>query len=195
MVTLSIIIPTIGRPTLLTLLRELVPQLMADDDVFVVGDGDQPEARKVVVGMDARVHYREVGPTRCWGHPQRNWAMSLARGSHLMSLDDDDALKPDALGVVRRVVAECPAVPVVFRMQHGSFHLWREKTLTCGNVSTQMFVVPNNKAQLGQWGHRYEGDYDFIRSTCERYAGKERAIVWREEVIALHGIGGSDPRR
>jgi hypothetical protein len=59
-VLLSIIIPTAGRPTLAT----LAPQLHADDQALVVGDGEQPLDRELVDGLPTPPWwYFEHGPT------------------------------------------------------------------------------------------------------------------------------------
>lgn len=193
--SLSIIIPTIGRPTLITILQEIAPQLDDGDEVIVVGDGRQPDAERMSGGFGSRVRYLEFESVHCWGHPQRNWAMERATGSHLVFFDDDDAVKPNALDTIRHAVLQNPKSPLVFRMHYGSTILWRDRAVRCGNVSTQMFVVPNRKSLLGEWGGRYEGDLDFIQSTSLKYPDGVRSIVWREEITAVHGLGGRDPRR
>src|SRR5687767_666422 len=162
MTTISIIIPTIGRPILAHLLDETIRQLEDGDEVLVIGDGPQPEARRIAAGRDARVRYHETEATRCWGHPQRNWAMDIASASHLVSFDDDDALVPGALDAIRAAATATPDRPLIFRMRHEAVTLWMTPRLLPGNVSTQMFVVPNVKARLGRWGSRYQGDFDFI---------------------------------
>lgn len=194
MVTLSIIVPTIGRRILRKLLREVIPQLNPGDEVLVIADGPQPYARRIVTGIHPQVHYHETEQTRCWGHPQRNWAIQIAKASHVVSFDDDDALLPNSLAAIRTNALATPDRPMIFRMKHRSLTLWFTPELVCGNVSTQMFVVPNNRLRLGTWGNRYEGDLDFITSTAQLYPSKEKAIIWKEDVIALHGIAGRDPR-
>ena len=47
-----------------------------------------------------------------------------------------------------------------------------------------MLCVPNTPGQLGQWGDRYEGDYDFIHSTM---ALRGDTPVLHPDVIALIG--------
>jgi len=47
-----------------------------------------------------------------------------------------------------------------------------------------MMVVPNDKARLGSWGERYEGDIDFLTTTLEKWPGKDLSVVWREDVLA-----------
>lgn len=192
--SLSVMIPTIGRECLSKLLAELVPQLCLDDEVLVVGDGPQPRAAEIIKGIDARVIYHEHGPDHAWGHPQRNWAMRRSRGTHLMWFDDDDALLPEALRTVRSAIASTPHLPLMFRMRHIGGVIWWKREVCDGNVSTQMFVAPNVPSRLGRWGHRYQGDLDFITSTLQLYPSGASSLVWREEVIAVHGIDGKAPR-
>lgn len=194
-VTFTVLIPTIGRDHLLTLLwDQLVPQLGPGDEVWVVGDGAQPRARTMVEGIHPQVRYGEFGPTKLWGHPQRNWAMEKAAGTHIYSLDDDDTLLPGALATMRRVVEAEPSRIHVFRARDSGMAedlIWGKPELRCGNVSTQCFVVPNEKGRLGTWGSRYEGDFDFLTTCVARRREGLDALSWRKEVVALHGRGGA----
>lgn len=191
MITLSIMVPTIGRPSLAKLLQELKEQLGPGDEVLVIGDGPVG-AGPAVQPFGEQFRYLEHGPDHAWGHPQRNHAMPLAQGTHLMSLDDDDALRPGGLEMIRKAIGEHPSSPLMFRMTHESMVLWREPSFWVGNVSTQMFVTPNVPDKLGKWGHRYEGDFDFMSSTLSLYP--QNALVWRSEITAMHGLGGKAPR-
>jgi glycosyltransferase involved in cell wall biosynthesis len=186
-VVLSILIPTIGRPELKRILGELHPQLSEKDEIIIIGDGPQPNACETAKGFDARIKYLEHGPDHCWGHPQRNWAMPKAVGTHIMSFDDDDRCAPTALRDIRKAVLETSVRPLMFREYHEGAIIWNRRAVECGNVSTQLFVTPNVSGRLGIWGRRYVGDFDFICSTLELYPDKEQALVWREEVIAVHG--------
>jgi glycosyltransferase involved in cell wall biosynthesis len=119
-----------------------------------------------------------------WGHAARNQLMTCARGDALMFIDDDDAYLPDALSLARQAVSERPDRVHLFRMRlPGGRELWADKTVRCGNVSTQMLVVPNDPARLGQWGDRYEGDFDFLTSTLDLH---DRPPVFHPELIALY---------
>jgi hypothetical protein len=53
------------------------------------------------------------------------------------------------------------------------------------HVGGHCFVVPNKKAYLAAWTARYQGDWDHIRGTLDKWPGGDAAVVWREEVIAL----------
>ena len=194
MPTLSIIIPTLGRPLLGKILRELAAQLGPLDEVLVVGDGPQPTAESIVAGTDPRIRYLEGEQDHCWGHPQRNWAMARAKGTHLASFDDDDSLMPGALEIMRSAASRAQDRPHLFKIRYRGEVIWKERALACGNVSTQMFLVPKVRGRLGEWGARYEGDLDFIRSTVTLYPRGPRSIIWCNEVIAHHGLSGNDPR-
>ena len=184
--SVSIMIPTIARPTLLRVLGEIRPQLGAMDEILVIGDGPFPVARKMVDGLsDPRIKYLEHGPTKNWGHSQRNFAMWQAKGSYLMSLDDDDRFSSSGLTAVRRAIAEAPDRPLMFRMHQSTGLIWEAREVRCGDVSTQMFAFPNVPDKLGLWGNRYIGDIDFFTGTLALYP--KDALVWREEVIAIRG--------
>lgn len=184
--SVSIVIPTIGRKTLLRVLGEIIPQLSDRDEVLVVGDGSQPEARAMVERLDLRVKYLEHGPSKNWGHGQRNFAMPLARGEYLMSLDDDDRFSSTGLERIRKAASEHPGRPLMFRIMHNTGVIWGDKVVREANVSTQMFVVPNDPEKRGVWGNRYQGDFDFISSTLALYPPD--FLVWREEVLVLRGV-------
>jgi len=187
-ISLTIIIPTIGRPTLKRVALEAMPQLGECDRVIVVGDGPQPEARAMIEGLDRRIVYYEYGPTKDWGHSQRNWAMRLIKSTHFMTCDDDDRMAPNALSIARKAIEENPDRPILFRMHHEGTVLWREPVVRIQNVSTQMIVCPYVPERLGLWGLYYEGDLEFIQRTVALWPGKEGAIVWKPDVIMIHGI-------
>ena len=107
-----------------------------------------------------------------------------ATGTHLAFMDDDDEYTPGAIALMRNAAAD---VPVIFRMDHYSHGvLWRDREIRFGNVSTQMYVVPNDPARLGTWEPHIPGlpepggDYTFIAETCEKMGEP----IWREEIIA-----------
>lgn len=193
MSTLTIIIPTIGRKSLLTILGQIVPQLQKDDVVLVVGDGFQPKAAAMLEGYHPQVQYHEYGPTRCWGHPQRNWAMLLAETTHIWCLDDDDEVLPGALAVMRGAADECPGKILLFKIHHREFIIPDEPVVRLTNVSTQCVVFPNIPDRFGTWGFLYAGDLEFVKSSVELHPDKLAGIAWRPEIIAIHG-DAMDPK-
>jgi hypothetical protein len=171
--SISYIIPTVGRQSLERTLGSI--ELQPEDEVLVVGDGMQPDAG-LICRDRPQVRYTEAGPFRNWGHGQRNFAMSIAKGSHLAFIDDDDIYMPGYRALFDEVATNCLTI---FRMLWRKKYLWATPILKMGNVGTPMVVVPNIPTRLGRWGNRYEGDFDFFAS-CNF-----QKIVWRTDIIVI----------
>jgi glycosyltransferase involved in cell wall biosynthesis len=154
---LSIIIASSGRVSLARTLESLSGQLLPGDQLIVDVNDDSP-----------------------WGHIARNRSMAMAReGNGLCFMDDDDVYLPDALEIMRDCFLAFPESIHVFRMLYFGTVLWRTPDLVCGNISTQMFVVPRDVAVRHKWGDRYEGVFDFISAAAEH-----ESVVWHEELVA-----------
>lgn len=186
----SVIVPTVGRPSLYATLHSVYKGgIQPGDTVTVVGDGPQPEAQRIVEFFKDRlsISYFETQPTRCFGHAQRTFAMRKAKGTHLTFMDDDDAYVNGVLGKVRLLASENPSRVLIFKMRGlarrlGYDMLWRDKDVRIGNVGTPMIVVPNIPEKTGVWTERYAGDFDFIESTVKNFGPD--SVVWSEDVIA-----------
>jgi glycosyltransferase involved in cell wall biosynthesis len=192
--SLSVIMPTIGRGSLDRAVKSVVPQLLDGDELVVIGDGPRPNARAVVENRP-RVRYDETPLTLCWGHAQRNHGMKIALGTHLAWLDDDDIWLPGARREIQKATVAHPNTPIFFRMQHRNSVIWRSKEVLVGNVSTQIFVFPNLSDKLPEWGRHPEtkdgggGDFLFAAETVRRYGGNQ---IFLEPLIAKlfdHGKG------
>lgn len=181
---LSIIIPTTDRITLMNTLASIKSQnLQPGDEVLVIGDGPCPVSFNIWQTAHLPGEYEEL-PHRHndWGASPRHRGMAKATGDYLMFIDDDDVYLPRALDVVREKVSSGLRLPYMFRMFHQDGHiLWEEPEIRIGNVSTQMFVPPNDKNKLGRWGEMYEGDFCFIRDTVNMYDGQ---VVWCDEILS-----------
>jgi len=182
MPTLSIIVPTTGRISLLRAVYAALPSLGENDEILVVGDGPQPFAEQMIREVnDARVDYLDGPQTGCFGNAQRQAGMQMARGSHLVFVDDDDLPLVGYAAIWRVLCARHPHHVVLARMQDKFGNvLWDDQAIRQGNISTQMSAVPNVPARLGQWGTRYEGDFDFIQSTL---AVGHWPIAWSPTIL------------
>lgn len=198
--TLSVIIPTCGRQTLSrALLSVQNAGIEAQDEVLVVGDGPQPVAQAICSDFGSRipVTYMEGPLTRCWGHAQRNLGMERATKRTLMFLDDDDEYVPYAITFARKTAEKNPGKIVIGQMQHRSKGvIWKEPEIKIGNVSTQMYVIPNIKGQLGFWVPMQGGDFAFIDDTVNRWPGPwANRVAWWPFVLAVHHPCPDDPTR
>lgn len=183
--SLSVIVPTIGRPSLKDTLGSIAPQLVADDEVLVVSDGDQPDAGDIVAHFDDRFIFMEApGPSGDWGATPRNHALDRAKGSHLIFMDDDDVFLPTAFKAFRRAIRYAPEKPHLFKMYLETRTIWDKPIVEMGNVSTQTFLIPNLPKKVGRWTSRYEGDFDFLLETLSYYPEGEKSVVWKDEFVA-----------
>lgn len=186
---ITVITPTIGRESLKTMLDSLLPQLEEGDEVIVIGDGPQPNAKRIVDTYASRkIVYLEHGPIRNYGNPQRNLAIKMAKGDYLLFIDDDDCPLKDSIKGVKSIAEANAGRPFMFRMYHGPLLIWTDNEIRGGNISGQMFIAPNKPELLGAWSGRYAADYDFITSTLAKYP--PGALMWRPEIVVVQGYAG-----
>ena len=186
-VRLSIVIPTLGRPSLE---RTLASCADADEIVVVLDTARGTTEFPCELPPNAKWAKGNFGVTG--GHAGRVFGISRATGTHLAFMDDDDEYTPGAIDLMRDAACERP---VIFRMSHYAHGvLWRDPVVRFGNVSTQMYVVPNEPEKLGTWEPHVPGipepggDFTFIAG-CVTHMGEP---VWRDEIITvlrpeLHG--------
>lgn len=192
MPSVCVITPTIGRDSLRTMLKGLLPQLTEGDEILIIGDGPQPNALKIVDEFkNPIIRYWEIPLIRNYGNPQRNIALKEAKADYVMFVDDDDEVNPDSIRKVKKVARKYPGLPMMFKMYHRKTPLWRTPVISCGNVSGQMFIVPNVKEKLGRWSGNYHADFDFMTSTVALYP--PNSVLWRHEFITKQGWAGPSP--
>ncbi len=176
---LSIVIPTLGRESL----ERTLESCSGADEIVVVGDTARGPIEVPPLPDNCTYYEGEFGVTG--GHAGRAYGIERATGTHLAFFDDDDVYAAGAIELMREAACDRP---VIFRMDH-YWHgiLWREPRVRFGNVSTQMYVVPNEPDKLGTWEPHAPGlpqpggDYTFIAGCVEKMGEP----VWREEVIAI----------
>lgn len=183
-VRLSFIIATTGRNSLRRMLDSLTKQIGHDDEILVVADHAALAMHHSLVTQD-RVFPVECPRGNNWGHTERNFAMPFATGTHIVFGDDDDAFLPGTVDIIKETLERTPPeTPVMFRMiDSNGLILWKDPTVRQGNHGTPQFVVPNVPDLLGQFGNRYEGDYDFVLSTLRKHDIVHTGLVWSTEII------------
>jgi GT2 family glycosyltransferase len=179
-VRLSVIIPTLGRPSLEATLESCKD---ADEIVVVLDTARGTTELPCVLPSNAVFLQGNWGITG--GHAGRVAGIQRATGTHLAFMDDDDIWAPGAADLMREHACD---LPVIFRMDHYAHGiLWRAPVVEFGNVSTQMYLVPNEPARFGSWEPHIPGipepggDYTFIAGTVAKMGGP----VWREEIVAI----------
>jgi hypothetical protein len=72
-----------------------------------------------------------------------------------------------------------------FKSYHGPCYWLAPGLLGQGFIGGHCIVTPNLPSLLGEWGARYEGDWDFIESTLQKWAAVGIAPVWVNLLIAI----------
>lgn len=196
---LSVIIPTPGkgRP-LARCLASIAPQVRTGDEVLVVGDthgapDGLPEVERCVKQFAKETGQRFVyvahdAGYHGWGHPQINAGIELAQGDYLLFQDDDDVHTPGAFDVIRATAAALVEPrPLLFRFtSYAGITYWHTRgMLAQDHVGGHCIVAPNLPERLGRWSDRYAGDWDFIRSTLDKWPNGDDDAVWCDQVIAV----------
>ena len=199
---LSVVVPTVGRPSLQRTLRSLLRQgdrlpweavlvgdTFAPDGVTGTWAHQLPTAYELAQS-DPRFVYTECdGGRHAWGHPQRNHGATVARGRYLSWLGDDDiylrgAFETIARALRRREALDDPRVHLFRWIAPWKQVYWHTAGfLAQDHIDAECIVCPNVADKLGTWTNRYQGDYDFIAETVERWGGVGR-VLWQPEVIA-----------
>ena len=161
MIRLSVLIPTVGRPTL----QRAIDSAAGADEILVDfnQDGDL-------------------------GYAARTRMMEEASGTHLLFMDDDDVYAPGAIELLRSLAEDQPDRVHICQMRYGGAGgvLWHTRIVKHGNIGTPMLLVPNVRGKLGVWEpHDGDGsgagDYVFAASTI----ALQGPPVWVERVICL----------
>lgn len=132
--SLTVIVPTCGRPTLENTVRSALKQMEPGDEVLVVGPR-KPEVEHEQLrwlqydnmGCDPttlRPRRRETEPGYASGAIERDLGREAAKTTHITVIDDDDVHVEGALAAYRDAIAAAPDLITVFRVQYGDTRQW-----------------------------------------------------------------------
>lgn len=191
--TFTIVMPTVGRPSLRAAIASCVDQLEEGDELIVVGDGEQDVSAETVGDFQpASIFYVETQRAgSVYGNWQRTWAMELAlgRSSHVAFLDDDDVYTPDALDIMRYCIGDDRESAHVFKATWGQGHhwhgtLWADPVVRESNFGTPQVVLPNRPYPKSWWDSNDRGivsDYGFLSAAI----GECDGVRWHDALVAV----------
>lgn len=192
-VSFSIIIPTLGRPSLRRTLLSIKHANFdpALDQLIVIGDGYNPEAKRITEQLAGWIGFNQWAylqtDRRTGGGKARHLGFSKATCTHIALIDDDDQYTPHALRNMRAAVSVEPDRPHIFRMRncnHDRAHwhaLWGSQEVKIGNIGTPMVVLPNEQEKFGVWDDLQNcSDFRFFNATLGNFA---KPPTWHEHVI------------
>jgi len=164
-IRLSIIIATMGRPSLLTALGSVYREAREGDECLAV--------------LDTPAHGG-------WGYVAHNRGLDAATGTHLIFIGDDDDFLEGAFGVVRAAVAAAPDRVHLFRVARSPGHFMPTAELSGREFTRDLIpqggiVVPRIGGwPLPRWEARHDADRKYAAQACEN---SRMEPVWHREVI------------
>lgn len=190
----SFVIPTMSKPTLRrTLMSIQHGGADAEDQIIVIGDGYNPEAKRMAEQccpfMGIPYIYEQL-PRKQGSGSARVVGIKKATGTHILFIDDDDQYQPGKLHYVREVVALNPELPHVFRMRncnHDRAHwhaLFEQPEVRMGNIGTPMVVLPNKQEKIAIWDDtHFCADYFFFQKTFRMFP----EVIWNPtEIVDIY---------
>lgn len=188
MVNLTVIVPTVGRTSLIQCLNSFADDLAANDQVIIIRDGFGADTQRLTTEYadlypETDWLYLEHERTADFGHPLRNHVLdNHVENEWVWSIDDDDEATVSALTYIRTTI-EPPWG--MYKMHYGPGHrasgitLWNQKRVWYGNIGTPMIVAPANS--LARWGTGYDGDYQYAQNLRDELGEPN----WYEQTVAL----------
>jgi hypothetical protein len=178
-VELSLLLVTIGRPTLKAMLESIKSQIRDIDYLTIIVDGPkfEEDTKKIVDEFDFDsnsickfnfiVHPENLG---YWGHPIRNIYQTQLKGDFILHCDDDDIYLENAFDDIREAVSKDLNKMYVFKMwisKKGNYR-WFNKAVVMGNIGTPMGIIPNKPECMGRWKDFVGGDGRFFEATHKK---------------------------
>lgn len=187
----TVVVPTIGRPTLVRTLASIDRdecEVIVVADTFEMGKHDANAIRLTAKDWGAEFLAVDAGH-HDWGSPQLQEGYRQAEGAWILNCGDDDVYEPLAFETIKRAIDSLAApVPLMFRTvlhpgpQRGNevpVVLWHRPELVDKGITGQCFVVPNDQARIGSWSILV--DFGFITDTVRLWDGQ---ISWQTPVIS-----------
>jgi len=190
MPSFHVLIATIGRASLQTLLDSLLPQLTSIDHVTIVFDGVSAIPMNFG-GSVCKIHvYEEPVKLGFWGHAIRNkYANRLERTDFVMHGDDDDTYLPNSFNRLRMACINTKTLYVAqMSTPGGILPAPQFKFIThvkFSNIGTPCGIIPFDYNSRSEWKPIHGGDYLF-------YKGLEKILPVKFLNIVIYNVPSWD---
>ena len=189
MPSFHILIATLGRPSLQTMLNSLYPQLKGCDHITVVFDGC-PVQSIDISGAVCQIHTVSQQPALgAHGHGIRNaYGSRLERCDFVLHADDDDTYAEGAFDTLRNVCKNPMCLYIAkFKRPNGELIPPFTGIIKENYIGTPCGIIPFDLnawgASQGKWLLRRGGDGKFYEAIAKR------AKVRRELDLVLYYVG------
>lgn len=169
--TFNILIATIGRDSLETLLESLSDQLTDRDCVTIVFDNNTMRPLRNSDKLKCKVNiYNEKSKLGYWGHGIRNkYAKTLEYRDFILHADDDDTYFPNAFEKLREICKSGDMLYIAKIIHKNKTIIPSNNVIKERNISTQCGIVPYRYNLFGNWGHFYGGDCLYYRQIINKF--------------------------
>lgn len=194
--TLTICVPTIGRPGLRDTLASIARQaLIPGDQVLVVYDAFErdpvnADATQALVESFGFTFLEHDGGWHFYGNPQLNHAMTVARGDYFCALGDDDVYVDGAIERMRSKLQPGRALLCQFYTPPFMISdtdprrlvLWADPRLRVANISGCCLVAPRSALVPVSDERRREVDCDWIVDVVAKTGQRP---IWMKDVLII----------
>jgi hypothetical protein len=176
LLSFTVFLTTIGRPTLRRMLNSLVNQLTALDYLYIAIDGEDSVAdtKSILSDYEGKwqchliiiEHKTNLG---YWGHSLRNYYQKQLEGDYILHADDDNIYVDGAFDLIRKLVIHRYHL-YVFQVEINKGHIVPQPDqIEINNIDTACGVVANLPHYFEEWKLCRGGDYNFWSSTAKHF--------------------------
>lgn len=193
--SLTIAVPTIGRPSLRDTLESIARQdLQPHDQVLIVYDSfacnpTHARATRDLVDGYGFTFLEHNGFVHFFGNPQLNRAIALATGDYFTALGDDDVYVDGAIGRMRKALV--PGRALLFQFLSPPYlavndprrvRLWSDRQLRVANISGCCLAAPRDALVPVSGDLRIEVDYEWIVDIVAKTGQKPK---WLQDCLII----------
>lgn len=169
-----VLLATIGKISILTILEMLKKQLNNNDYLTIVFDGKDKSKNIEIITLFCKnfkcnvsiiVEEKNLG---YWGHGIRNKYKDL-KGDFIYHIDDDDILMDNTFDIIRKYCNDINMIYIFKIILENNKIIWRKPEIELNYISTQSGIIPNHINKEGYWELKYGGDYDFYKKLSDKY--------------------------
>lgn len=171
-----VLIATMGRRSIMHLLRTLINQLQENDYLTVVFDGAERAMFQEMVHNFTRNFKCKVDiiiekePLGYWGHGIRNKHNKLP-GDFILHADDDDFYLPEVFAKLREICND-PTTIYIFQFETRKAGIIFSDVFRIGSIGTPSGIIPSKYNAECKWGHMRGGDGQFYIELSHKYGSK-----------------------
>lgn len=184
--TFNIIIATIARPHLESMLNSLKDQLLEDDCLTIVFDGCKQNNTGDLSDFKCKINiFEEPVALGFWGHAIRNkYATLLEPRTFVMHADDDDTYISGSFESLRKSCVNPTTLYVSKMFGRGNDGIIPRNNVICaGNIGTPNGIIPFELNKKSSWQNNIFGDGGFYENLQRVQNELGNDIVFLPDII------------